>query len=84
MKVRGAGMQRPDNMGAAFTEAFRKAFPKVAKEKDAVLVPFLLEGVGGVEALNQQDRIHPTAEGQKKVAENVWKALEPVLKEAES
>ncbi len=84
MKVLVAGMQMPDNMGAAFTEAFRKAFPKVAKEKDAVLVPFLLEGVGGVEALNQQDRIHPTAEGQKKVAENVWKALEPVLKEAES
>lgn len=79
LKVIVAGMQMPDNMGAQFTGPFKELFPKVAKAKDATLVPFLLEGVGGVENLNQADRIHPTAEGQEKVAENVWKALKDLI-----
>lgn len=74
-----AGMQMPGNMGAEFGEAFSAVFPAVAKAKDSRLVPFLLEGVGGVEALNQADLIHPNVEGQKRVAENVWKVLQPVL-----
>ena len=80
VKVVLAGMEMPENMGAEFTRSFKETFSKVAKEKKAALVPFLLEGVGGVEALNQADRIHPTEEGPKKVADNVWKTLEPVLK----
>lgn len=79
LKVIIAAMQMPDNMGAEFTEKFKGLFSKVATEKKAVVVPFLLEGVGGVESLNQQDRIHPTAEGQAKVAENVWKVLKDQL-----
>ncbi|HEY1123056.1 MAG TPA: GDSL-type esterase/lipase family protein, partial [Haloferula sp.] len=79
IKVVIAAMQMPDNMGADFTEKFKALFPKVATEKKATLVPFLLEGVGGIESLNQQDRIHPTAEGQTKVADNVWKVLQPTL-----
>jgi acyl-CoA thioesterase I len=62
-------------MGAEFTAKFKSLFPEIAKEKKAALVPFLLEGVGGSEELNQADRIHPTAEGQVKVAETVWKVL---------
>lgn len=84
IKVVIAGMQMPDNMGTEFTGRFKELFPKVAREKKAALVPFLLEGVGGVESLNQADRIHPTPEGQRKVADNVWKALEPVLKAGEA
>lgn len=76
-----AGMQMPGNMGPDYTTSFREVFPKVAKDKDAKLIPFLIEGVGGDPKLNQADQIHPTAEGQKIVAENVWKLLEPVLKE---
>jgi acyl-CoA thioesterase-1 len=79
IKVVIAAMQMPDNMGAEFTEKFKGLFGKVATAKKAVVVPFLLEGVGGVESLNQQDRIHPTAEGQAKVAENVWKVLKDQL-----
>ncbi|RYD45101.1 MAG: arylesterase [Verrucomicrobiaceae bacterium] len=79
IKVVIAAMQMPDNMGAEFTARFKGLFPKVATEKKATLVPFLLEGVGGIESLNQQDRIHPTAEGQTKVADNVWKELKGVL-----
>ncbi|MCW1886549.1 arylesterase [Luteolibacter flavescens] len=79
MKVVIAGMQMPDNMGAEFTGKFKGLFTKVATEKKAALVPFLLEGVGGVDELNQQDRIHPTEAGQEKVAENVWKVLKDQL-----
>lgn len=80
LKVIVAAMQMPENMGEEFTAKFKALFPKVAKEKKAELVPFLLEGVGGVESLNQDDRIHPNVEGQKKVAENVWKVLEGMVK----
>ncbi|WP_367872850.1 arylesterase [Luteolibacter sp. Populi] len=83
MKVLVAAMQMPDNMGAEFTGKFKELFPKVAKDKKAELVPFLLDGVGGVESLNQDDRIHPNVEGQKKVADNIWKVLEPILKAEE-
>jgi acyl-CoA thioesterase-1 len=76
-----AGMQMPPNMGAEYNDAFQKIFPDVARTKNAALVPFLLEGVGGKPELNMPDGIHPTLEGHKLVAENVWKTLAPVLKE---
>lgn len=74
-----AGMQMPPNMGEEYTTAFRKIFPGLAATNRAVLIPFLLEGVGGNRKLNQEDQIHPTAEGHKIVAENVWKVLKPAL-----
>lgn len=74
-----AGMQMPPNMGADYTAEFAKLFPDLAKANNAALVPFLLEGVGGKPELNLPDLIHPTAEGQKIVAENVWNVLKPVL-----
>jgi len=76
-----AGMQMPPNMGREYNEAFARIFPELAKTNGAALVPFLLEGVGGRPELNQPDSIHPTAEGQKIVAENVWKVLKPVLEQ---
>jgi len=75
-----AGMQMPDNMGPDFIARYKAVFPEVAKESQATLIPFLLEGIGGVEKLNQPDGIHPTAEGQQKVAENVWEILSPAIK----
>jgi acyl-CoA thioesterase-1 len=74
-----AGMQMPPNMGEEYTAAFRSVFPELAATNHAALIPFLLEGVAGKPELNQEDRIHPTAEGHKIVAENVWKVLKPVL-----
>jgi acyl-CoA thioesterase I len=74
-----AGMRMPDNYGTPYTQAFEALFPRVAAENGTPLVPFLLEGVGGIPAMNQADLIHPTAEGQVKVAENVWKVLHPLL-----
>jgi acyl-CoA thioesterase-1 len=75
-----AGMQMPENMGPDYVAKFREIFPRVAKETKSALVPFLLEGVGGKAELNQPDRIHPTAEGHRIVAENVWKTLKPLLR----
>tara|TARA_R110002072_G_scaffold199405_4_gene357039 strand:- start:14058 stop:14753 length:696 start_codon:yes stop_codon:yes gene_type:complete len=73
------GMEIPPNMGPEYTAEFRSIFPELAQKNDLTLLPFLLENVGGIPELNQQDGIHPTAEGQKIMAENVWKVLEPVL-----
>lgn len=76
-----AGMQMPANMGETYRESFRDIFPELAHEKDCELIPFLLEGVGGVPQLNQPDLIHPTAKGQRLIAETVWSALKPLLHE---
>jgi len=75
-----AGMQIPPSMGQDYSLKFRNLYPQLAKENNMTLVPFLLQGVGGIRVLNQQDGIHPTAEGAKIVAQNVWSVLETVLK----
>lgn len=75
-----AGMQLPPNLGPDYTERFRELYPELAQANDNVtLIPFVLEGVGGVDRLMQSDGIHPTADGQRIVAENVWEYLKPVL-----
>jgi len=79
-KVVIAGMQIPPNYGPQYTIGFRKIFPEVAKKFNASLIPFFLDGVGGRPELNQEDGIHPTAEGYDIVVENVWKVLEPLLR----
>lgn len=74
-----AGMEAPPNMGVAYTGAFRKVFADVAEAESTELIPFLLEGVAGIPELNQADRIHPTIEGHRRVADNAWPVLERVL-----
>jgi acyl-CoA thioesterase I len=54
-------------------------YPEVARANDLPLIPFLLDGVAGVDSLNQDDGIHPTARGQQRVADNVWRVLRDVL-----
>ncbi len=71
-----AGMMVPPNMGPDYSRSFQKVFPEVAQTKQVDLIPFLLEGVGGVDSLNQSDGIHPTPEGHKILASNVWAILE--------
>ena len=79
VKIVVAGMQMPPNVGPQYREEFRQAFFDVAKENNATMIPFLLEGVGGLREFNQPDLIHPNPEGHKIVAEVVWKTLEPLL-----
>jgi acyl-CoA thioesterase-1 len=76
-----AGMQTPPNMGPEFARDFRTLFPELAEQNDVPLIPFLLEGVAADQQLNQSDGVHPNAEGQRLVAENVWRVLEGVLRE---
>ena len=76
-----AVMEAPPNLGAAYTGRFREAYVNVAREKGVSLVPFLLEGVAGHAALNQADGVHPNEKGERIVADNVWKALKPIVEE---
>jgi acyl-CoA thioesterase-1 len=75
-----AGMEALPNLGAEYGRRFRRIYPALARDNDAELIPFLLEGVAGVDSLNQEDGIHPTARGQRVVAENVWKVIERVTR----
>jgi acyl-CoA thioesterase-1 len=76
------GMRAPPNLGSSYARRFREIYGSLAEENDLALVPFLLDGVAGRPSLNQSDMIHPTAEGQRRMADIVWKVLEPVLKRA--
>jgi acyl-CoA thioesterase-1 len=75
-----AQMEAPPNMGAQYTRQFRDAFVSVAREKGVPLLPFLLDGVAGERELNQSDGIHPNYAGSRRVAENVWRGLRPLLR----
>jgi acyl-CoA thioesterase-1 len=75
-----AGMQLPDYSGTDYVSAFGGIFAPVAEKNRATLIPFFLEGVGGNPALNQWDRVHPNAAGQRVLAENAWRVLEPILR----
>ncbi len=79
-KVVIAGMKVPPNMGREYGDKFAAIYADLARKNKAPLIPFVLEGVGGVPALNLPDGIHPTAKGQEIVAATVWKTLEPVLR----
>lgn len=79
VKLVMAGMQVPPNMGAKYASDFKNIFPDLAKKNQMALIPFLLDKVGGVPKLNQADGIHPTAEGDKILAENVWVVLKGLL-----
>lgn len=75
-----AGVLLPENYGAGYREAFRALFPRLAREYRLPFLPFLLEGVALRPELNQEDGIHPNAQGAAVVAEGVWRALEPELR----
>jgi acyl-CoA thioesterase-1 len=73
-------MEALPNLGSDYVHRFRAIYPAVARANGAALVPFLLEGVAGVDTLNQDDGIHPTAAGHRIVAANVWKVIEEVTR----
>jgi acyl-CoA thioesterase-1 len=79
-----AGMQIPPNMGPEYTSDFRDIFPELADEYNIILIPFLLKDVGGVAELNQDDGIHPTREGHRIIANNIWPEIEKAIKMGDS
>ncbi|MBJ6110003.1 arylesterase [Hymenobacter sp. BT523] len=74
-----AGMQIPPNLGASYAADFKAIYQDLATKNNLVLIPFLLEGVGGDRRLNQPDGIHPTPTGHRIVARTVWAVLQPLL-----
>ncbi|MBS1788578.1 MAG: arylesterase [Acidobacteria bacterium] len=74
-----AGMEAPPNFGAEYTREFRQVFHDLAKQYKTPFIPFVLEGIGGNQKFNQSDGIHPNAEGEKIMTENVWRSLQPLL-----
>lgn len=79
-KIILAGMQLPPNMGQEYTQDFKQVFMNIAEKNDLEFIPFILKDVGGIKELNQNDGIHPTAEGHKILANTVWEVLGPLLK----
>lgn len=78
-KIILAGMQLPPNMGQDYITEFKRIFPELAEKNKLYLIPFLLKDVGGIRSLNQSDGIHPTVEGQKILAKNVWDVLKDII-----
>lgn len=78
-KIVLAGMMMPASLGPDYARDYARVFPDLAAKNHLSFIPFLLEGVGGRDDLNQPDRIHPTAAGAAVVADNVWKVLRPLL-----
>ena len=77
-----AGMRMPPNFGADYVARFEAIYPALAAgNPGTTLIPFILEGVGGIAQYNQADQIHPTAEGDRIIAEVIWKVLEPVCRQ---
>jgi len=75
------GMQIPPNYGQRYTRAFADIYPELAKEHETELVPFFLDGIYDQEGMMQDDDIHPTAEAQGQLLDNVWPVLEPMLRD---
>ncbi|MBF8779073.1 arylesterase [Pseudomonas fulva] len=78
-KVVLLGMRLPPNYGVRYTTAFAQVYERLASEKSVPLVPFFLEGVGGVPELMQADGIHPAQGAQPRLLENAWPAIKPLL-----
>jgi acyl-CoA thioesterase-1 len=72
-------MEAPPNYGAAYTRSFRAIYADVARKENIPLLPFLLDGVAGISRLNQPDGLHPNLAGERIVADNLWKALKPIV-----
>jgi acyl-CoA thioesterase-1 len=79
-----AQMEAPPNLGAKYTSAFHAMYQDVARETSTEVMPFLLAGVAGIASLNQPDGMHPNEKGEQIVANNVWAALAPVLRQLDA
>ena len=73
------GMQIPPNYGRAYADGFATLYPRLARETRSALVPFFLQGVADQPALFQADRMHPSAQAQPALLENVWPHLKPLF-----
>lgn len=80
-KVLLLGIDIPPNYGGSYRDRLREVYAQLAESEDVPLLPFLLDGVALEPGLMQSDRVHPTAEAQPRLLDNVWPLLQPLLKE---
>jgi acyl-CoA thioesterase I len=80
LRVLLCGMETPPSRGWEYTLGFHRIFPELAIAHQVELMPFLLEGVVGEPSLNLEDRLHPNAAGYRRLAQNMWPYLEPLLR----
>lgn len=73
------GIKIPPNYGSRYRDRFEQTFVEVSTQENVPLLPFLLDGVGGIEGYMQDDRIHPNADAQPVISDNVWRFLKPLL-----
>ena len=78
-KIALVQMEAPPNLGPAYTRRFGTIYADIAKKENIPLLPFLLSGVAGIPGLNQPDGVHPNAAGERIVADNLWRALKPII-----
>lgn len=79
MEIIIAGMQVPPNLGTEYTQEFQRIYPELARENQLVLIPLILDEVGGNKKYMQSDQIHPNVEGHKIVADKIWNVLREIL-----
>ena len=78
-KIALVQMEAPPNLGSAYTRSFRTIYADIARKESIPLLPFLLTDVAGIARLNQADGIHPNLVGERIVADNMWRALKPIV-----
>lgn len=78
-KIILAGIEVPANMGTDYKEKFLATFHEVAKQSEVSFYPSLIQGISGDKAMNQSDLIHPNQAGQKIIATNLFKKIQPTL-----
>jgi acyl-CoA thioesterase I len=78
-KIALVQMEAPPNYGASYTQRFRSIYRDISQKENIPLIPFLLNSVAGISRYNQADGVHPNLAGEKIVADNVWKALKPIV-----
>ena len=76
------GLMIPPNYGIDYAREFADIYPQVARKERIRLVPFLLAGIAERRDLFQADQLHPVAQAQPRILDNVWPALEPLLRRA--
>jgi acyl-CoA thioesterase-1 len=74
------GMRLPPNYGPTYTRRFESIYAELARRHRVPLLPFLLEGVAQRSEMMQSDGVHPIAEAQPKILDNVWLKLQPLLR----
>jgi acyl-CoA thioesterase-1 len=80
-KIALVQMEAPPNFGPGYTRSFHSIYTDVSKRENIPLIPFLLSGVAGISRFNQADGVHPNLVGERIVADNVWKALKPIVEQ---